>query len=102
MDKKFENRHWELEEYNGMIVGKLYFTQYYDENMILGFQQDKEDKELFWYVSDFLNVEQDCIAMESPNTAMEEFENMIIEHIEDEISSLEDLKDKFNEEKVCW
>ncbi len=97
MNKIFKNRHWEIDEYNGMLVGKLHFTQYYDDEVILSFQQDKDDKETFWYVSDFLKVENDCIFADTPDKAMEEFESKIIEHIEDEICALEEIKDKFNE-----
>lgn len=100
MDKTYENRHWEMDEYNGMLVGKLHFTQYYDDEIILGFQQDKDDATCYWYVSDFLKVEQDCIFADTPDEAMEEFESKIIEHIEDEICSLEDMKEKFNEARI--
>jgi hypothetical protein len=100
MDKRYENRYWETEDYNGMIVGKLHFTQFYEDEIILSFQQDKDDKETFWYVSDFLRVEVDCISADTLDEAMEEFESMIIERIEDEICTLEDMKQKFNEEIV--
>ena len=100
MDKTYENRHWEINEYNGILVGKLYFTQYHDDEVILSFQQDKDDAETFWYVSDLLNVEHDCIFADSPNEAIEEFEDKIIVHIEDEISALEDMRDKFQEERI--
>lgn len=100
MNKIFKNRHWEIDEYNGMLVGKLHFTQYYDDEIILAFQQDKDDKETFWYVSDFLKVEHDCIFADTLVNAMEEFESKIIEHIEDEICALEEIKDKFNEKDM--
>lgn len=83
-----------------MLIGKLHFTQYYDDEVILSFQQDKNDKEIFWYSSEFLKVEQDCIALVSPDEAMEEFETMIIDYIEDEISALEDMREKFNEVRI--
>lgn len=98
MSKKYENRYWEVDEYKGMITGKLHFMRYCHKSIIiLQFQQDKDDKELFWYVSDFLNVEQDCISADTPDEAMEEFEDMIVNYIDDQITDLEDLKDKFNE-----
>lgn len=100
MDKIFENRNWEIDVYDGMLVGKLHFTQYCDDEIILSFQQDKYEKECFWYVSDFLKVEQDSIFADTPDEAMEEFESKIIEYIEEEICSLEDIKDKFNEERI--
>lgn len=100
MDKTYENRHWEIDKVDNVLVGKLHFTQYYDDDVILSFTQDKDDEEMFWYTSDFLKVEIDCIAMVSPDEAMEEFESMIIDHIEDEIATLEDMKEKFNEERI--
>lgn len=96
MDKKFENRYWELGEYDEMIVGKLHFTQYYDDEVILRFQQDKDDKELFWYASEFLKVEQDCVSIDSKYFITDEFESMIIDYIDEKISELEDIKEKFN------
>lgn len=96
MSKKYENRYWEVGEYNGMINGKLHFTQYNDDQIILGFQQDKDDDNLFWYVSEFLNVENDCIFVHNPDEAMQDFEDMINDYIENEICLLEDLKEKFN------
>lgn len=100
MNKKYENRYWEVGEYKGMITGKLHFTQYNDDKIILEFQQDKNDEELFWYVSDLLNVEQDCISYTTPDEVMEEFENMIVNYIDDQIGDLEDMKYKFNEMSV--
>lgn len=100
MSKDFENRHWEVEEFQSMLVGKLHFTEFYNDEIILGFQQDKDDPEVFWYVSNLLNVEQDCITADSPDEAMEEFESMIVNYIEDEISDLEEMKVKFLEERI--
>jgi hypothetical protein len=97
MNNIFENRYWKMDEYKGMVVGKLHFKQYYDDEVILGFQQDKDDENLFWYVSDLLNVEQDCITSDSIEDAIEEFESMIIDYIDEKITELEDIKNKFNE-----
>ena len=99
MSKTYENKHWELDLTQGILVGKLHFTQYYDDEVILSFQQDKEEAECFWYVSEFLNVEHDCLFEVSPEEAMVDFEDMIIARMEDEISALEDMRDKFQEEK---
>jgi len=100
MNKTFENRHWEIEDYNGMLVGTLHFTQHYEDEVILAFQQDKDDEETFWYYSNLLQVEHDCIFAETPDEVMEELESKIIEYIEDEICSLEDMREKFNEERI--
>lgn len=46
-----------------------------------------------------MNVENDVITAESVEDAKEQFEDMIIEYIEDEISRLESMLEKFREEK---
>ena len=72
MSKEYENRYWEISD-DGLLVGELHFTQY---------------------------AEHDFITADNPNDAMEQFEDMIIEYIEGEIAELEDMLDKFNEEKI--
>lgn len=60
--------------------------------------QDKDDSENYIYVSDLLNVEHDEIQADSVKDAMEQFEDMVVEHINDEISYYEEMLDKFQEE----
>ena len=67
--------------------------------MILGFVKDNIDTDTYIYVSELLNVENDVITAESVEDAKEQFEDMIIEYIEDEISRLESMLEKFREEK---
>lgn len=94
-DKKYANRYWEQ---NG-DCHELHFTQFYDDEAILKFTQDKEDSETFWYISDLLKVEHDCIFADSVDDAMEEFEDMVIGHIQDEIDYYEEMLEKFNAEE---
>lgn len=55
--RKHENRYWLVND----NVYELHFTQFYDDEVILKFIQDKEDLESYIYVSDLLKVEHDEI-----------------------------------------
>lgn len=92
-EREYENRYWLVND----DVYELHFTQFYDDEIILKFIQDKDDSENYIYVSNLLNVEHDEIQAESVEDAMEQFEDMISEHIFDEISYYEEMLDKFNE-----
>ncbi len=91
--REYENRYWLIND----DVYELHFTQFYDDEIILKFIQNKDDSENYIYVSDLLNVEHDEIQAESVDDAMEQFEDMVVDHIKDEISYYEDTLDKFNE-----
>ncbi len=96
MDKRireYENRYWLLNN----DVYELHFTQFYDDETILKFVQDKDDSENYIYVSELLNVEHNERQADSTEDAMEQFEDMVVDHIKDEISYYEDMLDKFNE-----
>ena len=99
--KEYENRYWEVGKKNkyGKECYKLHFTEYYDDEVILEFVKDNVDTDTYIYVSELLNVENDVITAESVEDAKEQFEDMIVEHIEDEIFRLESMLDKFKEEK---
>ncbi len=92
--RKYENRYWLV---NDDDVYELHFTQFYDDEIILKFIQDKDDSENYIYVSDLLNVEHDEVQAESVEDAMEQFEDMVVDHIKDEISYYEEMLDKFQE-----
>ena len=98
-DRKYENHHWEQNEANkhGNPIYELHFKEYYDDEEILRFVKDEEEDDEWVYSSRFLNVEHDTIIADSVEDAMEEFEEMIIEHIQEEISDLEERLEKFNE-----
>lgn len=61
--------------------------------------QDKDDSENNIYVSELLNVEHDEILAESIEDAMEQFEDMVVDHIQQQISYYDEMLDKFQEEK---
>lgn len=79
-------------------VYELRFTQFYDDEIILKFIQDKNDLENYIYVSELLNVEYDKEFAESVADAIEQFEDMVIYHIEEKINYYEEMLDKFQEE----
>ena len=93
--KEYENRYWLLND----NVYELHFTHFYDDEIILKFIQDKNDSENYIYVSELLNVEYDDILAESIEDAMEQFEDMVVDHIQEKISYYDEMLDKFQEVK---
>ena len=94
--REYENRYWLLND----DVYELHFTQFYDDEIILKFIQNKEDSENYIYESELLNVEHDEILAESIEDAMEQFEDMVVDHIQEQISYYDEMLDKFQEEIV--
>ena len=92
--REYENRYWLKND----DVYELHFTQFYDDEIILKFVQDKNDSENYIYVSDLLNVEHDEILADSIEDAMEQFEDMVVDHIQEQISYYDEMLDKFQEE----
>lgn len=93
--REHENKYWLLND----GVYELHFTQFYDDEIILKFIQDKNDSENYIYVSELLNVEHDKEFAESIEDAMEQFEYMVVDYIQEKISYYEEMLDKFQEEK---
>lgn len=91
--REYENKYW-LKNDN---VYELHFTQFDNDEIILKFIQDKDDSENYIYVSDLLKVEHDEIQAESVEDVMEQFENMVVEYINDKIFYYEEMLEKFNE-----
>ncbi len=77
----------------------MHFTQFYDDEIILKFIQDKDNLENYIYVSELLNVEYDEILAESIEDAMEQFEYMVVDHIQEQINYYDEMLDRFQEEK---
>jgi len=92
--REHSNKYW----LKNNDVYELHFTQFYDDKIILKFVQDKDDSENYIYVSELLNVEHDGILAESIEDAMEQFEDMVVDHIKDEINYYEEMLSKFQEE----
>lgn len=93
--REYKNRYWLVND----DVYELHFTQFYDDEIILKFIQNKEDSENYIYVSGLLNVEHDEEFAESVEDAMEQFEYMVIDYIKEKISYYDEMLDKFQEEK---
>lgn len=93
--RAYENRYWLLND----DVYELHFTQFYDDEIILKFIQDKEDSENYIYVSDLLNVEHDEEFAKSIEDAMKQFEDVIVDHIKEKIDYYDEMLDKFLEKK---
>lgn len=91
--RKYENRYWLRND----DVYELHFTQFYDDEIILKFVQNKYS-ENYIYVSELLNVEYDEILAESIEDAMEQFEDMVIDYIQEQINYYDEMLDKFQEE----
>ncbi len=96
---EYTNRHWERNESIkfGTPFYELHFTEFYDDKVILAFAQDREDPEQFNYRSDMLSVEDGCVFAGDLDEAKEQFEEMIIDHIEETIHGYEEMLEIFNE-----
>lgn len=94
------NKHWEIGEKNkyGNECYNLHFTQFYDDEIIISFVQDKDDNSFFIYVSNLLNVEYDYLESETIEEAKEECKYKVREYIQDQVSYYEDMLEKFEEE----
>ncbi len=90
-----QNKHWVHADND---VYELHFTHFYDDKAILKFAEDKDEDETFVYVSDLLKVEEAYLYADSIEEAKEEFEEKVIEHIEDQIAYYEEILEKFKEE----
>ena len=104
MSKEHENWYWEVEEIHDALVGRLHFTQFYDDEVILEWQQNNNEKNSFYYQSKLLNATKELdfifVEDENPDMAMEQFVDMIEDHIQDQISFYEDMLEKFKEERI--
>lgn len=92
--REYENRYWLLNN----DVYELHFTQFYNDEIIIKFVQDKDNSENYIYVSDLLNVEHDEEYAESVEDAMEQFEYMVIDYIKEKIAYYDEMLDKFQED----
>lgn len=93
--REYKNRYWLVND----NIYELHFTQFYDNEIILKFVQNKNNSKNYIYVSELLNIEHDEILAESIEDAMEQFEDKVIDHIQQQISYYDEMLDKFQEEK---
>lgn len=71
----------------------------YNDEVILKFVKNKNNPKEYFYVSDFLNVEYDIITANSIEDAKEQFEDMVIQYIQNKIYYHEEILEKFNNEE---
>ena len=93
------SKYWDVGEKNkfGKECYRLHFTQCYDDEIVAGFVQDKEDDNEFIYTSEEMNVEYDTIIANSIEDAKNQIEEMLVEHWNDEISNIENRINSFQE-----
>lgn len=96
---EYENRKWVQIDTQHNTIYELHFSPYGDDEVILKFAKDSEYDDVFNYVSTWLNVEDDNIIAESVEDAKEQFEAIIKEHFEDQISYYEQLIEAFDKTK---
>lgn len=77
---------------------ELYFNEFYNNMMLAGIVQDHKDDSTYIYVSPELNVEYETLEAISIEHAQQQIENMLIEHWEDEIATLETQIKNFRKE----
>lgn len=92
--RKYKNKYWFIND----DVFELHLCIFDNDEIILKFIQDKSNSKNYIYVSDLLNVEHDEIIADSIEEAMEQLEDMIIEHIQKKIFYYEEILENFNEE----
>lgn len=92
--RKYKNKYWFIND----DVFELHLCIFDNDEIILKFIQDKSNSKNYIYVSDLLNVEHDEIIADSIEEAMEQLEDIVIEHIQEKIFFYEEILENFNEE----
>lgn len=92
--RKYKNKYWFIND----DVFELHLCIFDNDEIILKFIQDKSNSKNYIYVSDLLNVEHDEIIADSIEEAMEQLEDIVIEHIQEKIFCYEEILENFNEE----
>ena len=92
--RKYKNKYWFIND----DVFELHLCIFDNDEIILKFIQDKSNSKNYIYISDLLNVEYDEIIADSIEEAMEQLEDIVIEHIQKKILDYEEILENFNEE----
>ena len=71
----------------------------YNDEILLRFVKNENNPKEYFYASDFLNVLYDIITADSIENVKEQFEYMIIKHIQDKISYYVEILEKFEKNK---
>lgn len=89
----YENRYWKKEN----ETYKLYFRPFDEEECLVSFTEDKENPNFYNCQSELISDE--WIEAKHPNDAMQQLEEMILEHYQDEKSYFDTLIKQFSEHK---
>lgn len=87
------NKHWEYT--NGIY--KLYFNQFYDDELIAELQYSEEDKDWLYSINLSKNKQEDWLLMDKNDVDIvkEIVEDMIEQFIKEEIEYYKDMLEKF-------
>lgn len=94
LKENIKNKYWLIND----DVFELHLCIFDNDEIILKFIQDKSDSRNYIYVSDVLNVEYEEIIADSIEKAMEQLEDIVIEHIQNKIFYYEEMLQNFNDE----
>ncbi len=92
--RKHKNKYWFINN----DVFELHLYIFDNDKIILKFIQDESDSRNYIYVSELLNVEYNEIIADSVEEAMEQLEDIVIEHIQNKIFYYEEMLQNFNDE----
>ena len=91
--REFENRYWE--ENNGIY--ELHFTQFYEDEIYFKLSKEEDGVDAYFYDSEPLKIEYGYLSADSIEEAMKMCEDMVVEHIEDEICYYTEMLRIFND-----
>ena len=91
--RKFENRYWE--ENDG--VYELHFTHFYEDEIYFRLSKEEDGVDAYFYDSEPLKIEYGYLSADSIEEAMKMCEDMVVEHIEDEICYYTEMLRIFND-----
>lgn len=97
--QKYANRHWKVNSANE-DVHELHFTEFYDDEIIAILTPGSDEDPTIWNYQLKLDVCADdtFLTADSLEEAKKWIEEVIIEHLEDEIRRMKECIEKFKEE----
>lgn len=85
--RETEHKYWLVCEHHY----ELHVMSCHDDEIFLKFVVDTKDSKNYIYVSDFLNVEYDELTADSLEDALDQFEDLVTDHINEKISYYKDM-----------
>ena len=92
VNDRYKNLYWLINEDN---IYELHSTYFNEDQIVLNFTIDENDLENYIYSSELLQVENEDIFAFSIDKAMEQFENIYIDYIQEKIFYYEDILKEF-------